>query len=119
MQREESDTSLVSSATRESQRAQTTGLSRLKPNLGWLAAVSLLCFFCLNAELRAEEKQDALLKGFLVPPESAKPRVWWHWMNGNVTQEGIKLDLEWMHRIGLGGLQNFDAGYATPQVVEH
>jgi hypothetical protein len=39
-------------------------------------------------------------------------------MNGNITQEGIKLDLEWMHRIGLGGFQNFDAALATPQVVD-
>ena len=30
-------------------------------------------------------------------------------MNGNITKEGIKLDLEWMHRIGIGGFQNFDA----------
>ena len=30
-------------------------------------------------------------------------------MNGNITKEGIKLDLEWMHRVGLGGFQNFDA----------
>ncbi len=45
--------------------------------------------------------------------------VWWHWMNGNITKEGIKLDLEWMHRIGLGGFQIFDAALSTPQVVEH
>jgi hypothetical protein len=62
---------------------------------------------------------DSLKSGFEIPPESARPRVWWHWMNGNITQEGIKLDLEWMHRIGLGGFQNFDAALATPQVVDH
>ena len=44
---------------------------------------------------------DPLKRGFENPPESARPRVWWHWMNGNITQDGIKLDLEWMHRIGL------------------
>ncbi len=62
--------------------------------------------------------QDPLKSGFENPPESAKPRVWWHWMNGNITKEGIKLDLEWMHRAGLGGFQNFDASMMTPQVVE-
>jgi hypothetical protein len=40
-------------------------------------------------------------------------------MNGNITQEGIRLDLEWMHRVGLGGFQNFDAALDTPQVVDH
>jgi hypothetical protein len=62
---------------------------------------------------------DRLKTEFENPPNSARPRVWWHWMNGNITKEGIALDLEWMHRIGLGGFQNFDASLGTPQVVEH
>lgn len=59
-----------------------------------------------------------LEKGFRNPPESAKPRVWWHWMNGNITKEGIRADLEWMKRTGIGGFQNFDAGLTTPQIVQ-
>jgi hypothetical protein len=55
---------------------------------------------------------------FLNPPASAKPRVWWHWMNGNITRDGIQKDLEWMNRIGIGGFQNFDAAFMTPQIVE-
>ncbi len=39
-------------------------------------------------------------------------------MNGNISKDGIKADLEWMHRVGLGGFQNFDAALATPQVVD-
>ncbi len=58
-----------------------------------------------------------LESGFQNPPGSARPRVWWHWMNGNISKEGIRADLEWMHRIGIGGFQNFDAGLATPQIV--
>jgi len=61
---------------------------------------------------------DRLKNGFENPPNGARPRVWWHWMNGNITKEGIRLDLEWMHRVGLGGFQNFDAALNTPQVVE-
>jgi hypothetical protein len=60
---------------------------------------------------------DELAKGFADPPESARPRVWWHWMNGNVTKAGIKADLEWMHRVGLGGVQMFDADIGTAQYV--
>ena len=66
----------------------------------------------------AQSKPDPVKSGFENPPESARPRVWWHWMNGNITKEGIKLDLEWMHRVGLGGFQNFDAALMTPQVVD-
>jgi hypothetical protein len=66
----------------------------------------------------AQNQSDPLKSGFENPPESARPRVWWHWMNGNITKDGIKLDEEWMHRAGIGGFQNFDASLFTPQVVE-
>lgn len=54
---------------------------------------------------------------FQTPPNSAKPRVWWHWMNGNISKDGIQKDLEWMSRVGIGGFQNFDANLFTPVVV--
>jgi alpha-L-rhamnosidase/F5/8 type C domain len=57
-----------------------------------------------------------LQREFISPPDSAKPRVWWHWMNGSITQEGIKLDLQWMQRIGVGGLHTFDASLLTPML---
>ncbi|KAA9347026.1 glycosyl hydrolase [Larkinella humicola] len=60
---------------------------------------------------------SALQKGFQTPPNTAKPRVWWHWMNGNITKEGITKDLEWMSRVGIGGFQNFDASLFTPAVT--
>jgi hypothetical protein len=71
-----------------------------------------------GVSLIAQNTVDPLMNGFENPPQSARPRVWWHWMNGNITKEGIKLDLEWMHRIGLAGFQNFDAALNTPQVVQ-
>ncbi|OYU35394.1 glycosyl hydrolase [Novosphingobium sp. PASSN1] len=70
------------------------------------------------APLHAQQASDPLAEAFRDPPASARPRVWWHWMNGNVTEEGIRLDLEWMKRIGIGGVQTFDAQLQTPQVVE-
>ncbi len=80
------------------------------------------CFVLLLASAALAQSPsaatDSLRQGFLHPPESARPRVWWHWMNGNISKEGIRLDLEWMHRVGIGGFQNFDAALATPQVVD-
>jgi hypothetical protein len=40
-------------------------------------------------------------------------------MNGNISTEGIKLDLEWMHRVGVGGVTIFEGAINTPQVVPH
>jgi hypothetical protein len=67
--------------------------------------------------LSAQGPDDSLARGFQDPPASAKPRVWWHWMSGNITKEGIQADLEWMKRAGIAGFQNFDAGLDTPQIV--
>ena len=67
-------------------------------------ALALLAF----AVTTVSQNSSTLKKRFEGPPASARPRVWWHWMNGNITEEGIKLDLEWMHRVGIAGFQNFD-----------
>jgi hypothetical protein len=86
-----------------------------KPRLAWAALILTV----LSAwVVFGQTSVDPLLKGFQDPPDSAKPRVWWHWMSGNITKEGIKADLEWMKRAGVGGFQNFDAGLNTPQIVE-
>ena len=65
------------------------------------------------------QSSSALERQFRTPPDDAKPRVWWHWMNGNVTREGITADLEWMKRVGIGGMQMFDGSLGTPQFVEN
>src|SRR5215467_9729658 len=76
------------------------------------------CVFFACVSIFGQASPDVLKDGFENPPSSARPRVWWHWMNGNITQEGVKLDLEWMHRVGIAGFQNFDAALQTPQVVD-
>ena len=84
-----------------------------------MKSIASLAFLITTfAGIQAQTTSDQLKSGFQNPPESARPRVWWHWMNGNITKEGIKLDLEWMHRVGLAGFQNFDAALQTPQVVD-
>jgi len=70
-----------------------------------------------DAQTAADSHDDPLLQGFLDPPNGARPRVWWHWMNGNISEQGIRLDLEWMHRVGLGGVTIFEGAINTPQVV--
>lgn len=81
-------------------------------------AVAGLGVACVAGVTAAQNTGDPLKSGFENPPSSARPRVWWHWMNGNITKDGIKLDLDWMHRVGLAGYQNFDAALQTPQVVK-
>jgi len=60
---------------------------------------------------------EALWAAFCSPPDDARPRAWWHWMDGNVDPDGIRLDLEWLQRVGVRGVQQFDGGMGTPLVV--
>ena len=66
----------------------------------------------------AQSTGDSLPQGFINPPDSAKPRTWWHWTNGNVTETGITKDLEWMKRSGIGGFQLVDVAAGGGQIVE-
>ncbi|MBK1879648.1 glycosyl hydrolase [Pelagicoccus mobilis] len=51
---------------------------------------------------------------FRSPPDSARPYTWWHWVNGNVSKEGITKDLEAMKAVGIGGFVLFDASVGIP-----
>ena len=84
----------------------------------YLRVIAVFCFDIVCCSSYAQNNSNTLVKGFVTPPNSAKPRVWWHWMNGNITKDGIAKDLAWMKRIGIGGFQNFDANLNTPQIVE-
>lgn len=82
-------------------------------------ATALALAACLvSAAALPAQQPDPLAAGFATPPATAHPRVWWHWMNGNITKEGITQDLDWMHRVGIVGFQNFDAAFDTPKVVD-
>ena len=82
-----------------------------------------LLFLCIlacacNAPSFRQSEFKALRDSFDNPPQSAKPMVWWHWMNGNITPEGLRKDILWMHGAGIGGFHVFDAALKTPQMVE-
>jgi hypothetical protein len=76
----------------------------------YLFFISVLLVFVSElfsfGELRAQSNQSGkkdLAFIFRNPPESAKPWVFWYWMKGAVTPEGIKTDLEAMKEMGLEG----------------
>lgn len=60
---------------------------------------------------------DELWNAFTDPSDDARPRVWWHWMDGNIDPRGIVRDLTWLHGIGVRGVQMFDGGMGVPLVV--
>lgn len=78
---------------------------------------TLLTLALLAVPAMTSSGQD-LRKDFENPSQSARPRVWWHWMNGNISADGISKDLHWLHDAGIVGFHNFDAGLETPQIVD-
>ena len=81
-------------------------------------AVSLILVSCGKEPAPSKTTASKIEQGFITPPDEAKPRVWWHWLNANITEEGIKADLDWMNRVGIGGFHNFDANQNSPQIVK-
>ena len=59
--------------------------------------------------------ESAFEEAFIHPSVEARPKTWWHWMNGNITADGITRDLEAMHRAGVGGFQIFQVGTGIPK----
>ena len=46
---------------------------------------------------------DALQSAFDAPPQSTKPWVYWYFMDGHITRQGLTNDLEAMKKAGIGG----------------
>lgn len=74
------------------------------------AAIGLI--LCLSITPIAAE--DTLAKGFQSPPTSARPWVYWFWLNGNITKDGITADLEAMKRVGIGGVLIMEVDQGAP-----
>lgn len=81
---------------------------------GRLTTLAAALVGLLVGAVNAAQPTD-LEAGFRSPPRSARPLTWWHWMNGNVSREGITLDLEAMKQVGEGGAMIFDVSPGSPQ----
>ncbi len=68
----------------------------MKKSIHWAFLIALL----LSGALRAQ----TLEQSFLNPPDAVRPWVIWHWINGNISKEGITADLEAMKAVGIGGV---------------
>lgn len=57
----------------------------------------------------------ALKAGFINPPASAKPGVYWYFMDGNMNKESITKDLESMKKVGIGNLIFLEVNVGVPR----
>jgi len=78
------------------------------------AALAAAAAFAAAGLVPAGGAALSLERGFRSPPPSARPHVWYHMMNGNISKEGVTCDFEAMAAAGLGGLHLFDIGSDAP-----
>jgi len=87
---------------------------RLRPSWVLLAAAALLAVVC-DPGTSGRGPSDELADGFAHPPDSARPWVYWMWMDGNLSRDGITADLESMRAAGLGGVVICEVNVGVPR----
>lgn len=89
---------------------------KLKKNTRRSCRIALTLAVCLLVSSGANRSsaKNSLDASFQNPPHDAKPITWWHWINGNITREGITSDLEAMQEAGIAGAYMFNVGLGLP-----
>lgn len=74
-------------------------------------------FFLLTVTLTSCVKKpaDELKENFRNPPNSARPGVYWYFMDGNLSREGMTADLESMKEAGIGNVLFLEVNVGVPR----
>ena len=82
----------------------------------------LVCLFLLlSVHVEGESKEgnkvnlQTLREGFIAPPDSARPGVYWYFMDGNLSAEGMTKDLESMKKAGIGSVIFLEVNVGIPR----
>lgn len=62
-----------------------------------IIAFALLAMSCTGSNIEKSRFESE----FVTPPESVRTSVYWYWMCGNISKEGVVKDLEEMRRVGI------------------
>jgi hypothetical protein len=65
--------------------------------------ITLIALIVLVLTTRTVTHADELESVFQHPPAAARPQVYWFWMGGNISSNGISRDLEALKTEGFGG----------------
>ena len=75
----------------------------------WLLFAIICCVTSLSAHAQ-QQLHSGLKAGFQNPPASAKPKVYWWCLNGNIDTVRAKEELLAMKNAGIGGFDFFEIG---------
>jgi len=87
-----------------------------RPPFASLALVFLVILGCACLSRPAgPAAEDRLAADFASPPASARPWVYWMWMDGNLSREALTADLEAMAGAGIGGVVICEVSVGVPR----
>ncbi|KAA6332804.1 hypothetical protein EZS27_018726, partial [termite gut metagenome] len=85
-----------------------------KLNILFLSILTLCLFICIHS-CRTSENHPTLEQGFANPPASARPGVYWYFMDGNLSKESITKDLKAMKEAGIGYVVYLEVNVGVPR----
>ncbi len=91
----------------------SSGLTRLKINEMKKACFALILIIILatDQDLSAQNNiRESFVKGFLNPPDSVRPKVYWWCLNGNIDTVTAKQEFLDMRNAGISGFDMFEIG---------
>jgi hypothetical protein len=80
--------------------------------------IRLAAFFSVAAILcscSSSPRRDIIMEGFLNPPDSARPGVYWYFMDGNLDRAAMTADLESMKQAGIGYVLFLEVNVGIPR----
>ena len=76
--------------------------------------LTAIAFFIFTSNC-TDRSNNKLKEAFQNPPDSAKPGVYWYFMDGNLSREEMTKDLESMKKVGISNLIFLEVGIGVPR----
>jgi len=80
------------------------------PKFAIFLTFAAIIYSCSNPQ-----KTDLIREGFLNPPDSARPGVYWYFMDGNLDRAAMTADLESMKQAGIGYVLFLEVNVGIPR----
>ncbi len=90
-------------------------MQRMKILIPVLLVIGILPAVCFNYPKENKQAINKLREGFLNPPDSVRPGVYWYFMDGNMSKEAMTKDLESMKAVGIGNLVFLEVNVGIPR----
>lgn len=83
--------------------------------IGVFIFILIATSFISNVKEKSDPDILVLKAAFKDPPDSARPGVYWYFMDGNMSKEGMDKDLESMKKAGIGQVLFLEVNVGVPR----